>query len=380
MHRSILILPEWLVPGRDDSALRQSLPTLAAMAEMGVLSRLAPVPKVESPEALWLGLSPGQAQMRQGPLTVSALGADPPERSTHFHLSLLSHTDGVATHPHLEVPELELRALFSEIWKLNSRSLTIGQGENLDHGLVWEGLGDLGDTSASEVDGKPIRAHLPEGDAESLLRRLIDDSLNLLSEHPVNQQREEEGLPPLNLLWPWGHGVRVPVPNLILRRGEPAEVFSSSLRMAGLTRLTGYRHADRRDFGRKLGLRLEWLAERVLAAPLSIALVESFEDLPVPAKLEERHWLTRELDARLLAPLFAEALRRTARITVLAPSIDGGLGLEFETGRSGAGRFPFDERAMDEKELPTVDVWERVEEALRPLPVSAPTPAQENRP
>src|SRR5579884_4134492 len=90
MRRLVVIAPGLLGDPESESPLRQSLPALQRFTEAGTLFKLAPPPFIETPEALWLGLRPEEAQMRQGPLTVSALGADPPERSTHFHLSLMS--------------------------------------------------------------------------------------------------------------------------------------------------------------------------------------------------------------------------------------------------------------------------------------------------
>src|SRR5690349_19183301 len=102
MRRTVVIVPQLL---GEPSILRQKLPTLERVTELGELFKIAPMPQVETPEAMILGLNPSQAQLRQGPLTVSALGADPPDRSTHFHLSLMSFADGVASNPKIDVAE-----------------------------------------------------------------------------------------------------------------------------------------------------------------------------------------------------------------------------------------------------------------------------------
>jgi hypothetical protein len=368
MRRCVLILPGLLQEGDEHSPLRQRLPAFETMVELGRLARLTPNRDVECPEALWLGLGPASAQMRQGPLTVSALGADPPDRSLHFHLSMLSLEEGTLTAPGFELREEDRRALFSKVWKLQSRVLTVLEGSGLEHGLVWEALGDLRTTSPSSASGEPYRSHLPEGDGEGVLRRFIDDSVNLLAEHPVNERRADEGLPPVNVLWPWGHGVRLPVPNLALRRGEPALVLSGSLRLSGLARLAGYRHGDRSAFGRLLNVRLEAVLEAVREEPLTIVVVESFAGLPVPERLEERHWLAREIEARLLAPLLGDAWAQPTRMAVIATGPGRGLSLEFETGNHGSGGYPFDERSLEERALPTADLWEVVEQATLPLP------------
>ena len=80
MRRIVILVPDLL---GEPSVLRQKLPSLQQMAEMGDLVKLQPLPDVDTREALYLGMRPDEGQLRQGPLTVSTLGADPPGRSTH---------------------------------------------------------------------------------------------------------------------------------------------------------------------------------------------------------------------------------------------------------------------------------------------------------
>ncbi|HSI72700.1 MAG TPA: hypothetical protein VK934_05945, partial [Fimbriimonas sp.] len=283
MRRTVLIVPGLVQEPGGESVLRQKLPTLQALSDLGNTFRLSPLPNVETPEALYLGMPPTEGQLRQGPLTVAALGADPPERSTHFHLSLLSlDEDRVVKPTHMPTPE-EGRILFERAKLLNTRTLTVLQGEELDHALVWEGLGDF-ETHAPGTELSYAK-HRPEGDAEVLLRRLIDDSVNLLSDLELNQRRIDEGLQPFNILWPWGHGRRVPVRNLALMRAEPAMVESASLRMAGLSRLVGYSHVDRASVGRGLRTRFSQIAARCRQRDLSIVVMD-VEGLT----LEEKDW------------------------------------------------------------------------------------------
>ncbi|HEY0866122.1 MAG TPA: hypothetical protein VGE01_02015, partial [Fimbriimonas sp.] len=224
MRRVLIVLPNLLGQPGEATPLQGALPNLEILAEAGTVTKIAPLPDVETPEALYLGMAPDQGQLRQGPLTVAALGQDPPDRSTHFHLSLASLHDGILSFPQIGAHPA---ALVRMLPRLNTRTLTLLPGIRTDHALVWEGLGDLSTVSPPRAGGRPIRDCLPEGDNEPALRRLIDDSVNLLAESDENRIREEEGLPPLNILWPWGHGTCVPVPNLWLERGERALVMGA---------------------------------------------------------------------------------------------------------------------------------------------------------
>jgi len=364
MRRIVLIVPNLLGDPDAESPLRQNLPALQLLTELGELRKLTPTPKVETPEALYLGMRPDEAQLRQGPLTVSALGADPPDRSTHFHLSLMAFQEGEVRDPAYRPTREELDTIFGLVKRLDTPTLTLLRGEALDHGLVWEALGDLGTTSASEAAGKPMRGQLPEGDGENVLRRLIDDSINLLAETELNLRRMDDGLPPLNLLWPWGQGVRRPVPNLMLRRGERAHVESGSMRLSGLARLAGYKHEDRDTFGRGLNTRLRALAERALKRDITISLITAMDDLAAPAREEERHWFVRELDRELLQPLLDSALVTATRISILAPGAGTGLALRVVPKSPAANHLPFDERSLEERHVPTIDLHQTVDEGV----------------
>lgn len=338
---------------------------MSRMAEFGRLRRIVPIPEVATPEALFLGMRPNEAQMAQGPLTVSAFRADPPERSTHFHLSLLSLDGNRISDPALEPSAEELRQILALTAKLNTRVLTIVPGDSRDHGLVWEGLGEMRTRSPKEAVEEGFSRSLPEGDAESLLRRFIDDSINLLMETEFNLRRVDEGLPPFNLLWPWGNGVRVPVPNLALRRGEPVQVESESIRLAGLTRLAGYRHGDRHWLRHGLNLDLGRLAPRALETNALLALVAAPRRLRSDGRLEELAWFASRFDSELLAPLFDAAIREPRRISIVAPRAAGlGLELSYAHGDREANAIPFDERALSEDGIGKIDLSTAVDEAL----------------
>ena len=350
MRKIIFIAPEWLATDEDESVLRQNLPGLARMAERGTIYKLAPLPRSETPEAQVLGLMPGQTDLAQGPLTIAALGADPPERSTHFHLTPMSVQDGVLYKHQLELPPEQVDLVMARAKILNTKSLTIVPGEGLDHGLVWEGVGDLGTTAASEGHGKPYATILPQGDNEPAMRRFIDDSVNLLAELEFNEERIDQGLAPVNILWPWGQGVRLPIPNLALKRGEPIEVISPSLRLSGLTRLAGYRHAPRTLLAR--GLNADWrsLAAKALDGRTTLIWTPVFEELRTAGKIEEASWLTKEIDERFIDPILESAVDTPTHLSILMPSATSeGLGSSFESNVNTGGHVPFDERALDEK-------------------------------
>lgn len=382
VRRIVIVVPEWIGSPEGESGLRQRLPALEFLAERSTMFRLLPPLRAdgrrglgacEPPsghgdmplEAAWLGIDPSTVTLRQGPLIVSALGSDPPERSVHSHLSLMSLQGGTIRLVRPLPPADHVAMVLDEAKRLNTKLLTLVPGEGEDHGLVWEeGSIDLHTLDAILAAEHTLKESLPEGDGEVMLRRYIDDSVNLLSGLPFNEERSDQGMPPLNLLWPWGQGFRERVPNLLLERGERAWVESGSLRMQGLTRLVGYRHGDRNAFGQGTNVRLEQLVESAMKHDPTIVVLDAPGAFRASEQFEELEWMGREMDARLFSPLLEDAKKRPLRLVVLSPAGDrDGLGMWFESGLQADNTVPFDERALEGK-LDVREAWEVVREAL----------------
>ncbi|TCS73049.1 hypothetical protein EDC61_103172 [Sulfuritortus calidifontis] len=61
-------------------------------------------------------------------------------------------------------------------------------------------------TPLTQVVDQGIDRHLPRGADARRWRSVMNEAQMLLHEHPVNQAREAQGLPPVNSLWLWGGG------------------------------------------------------------------------------------------------------------------------------------------------------------------------------
>lgn len=137
MNRIVLVVPHLLAADPAESVLRSESTTLARLAQQSRVVRLAPLEAASVPECAFLGLRPGAVDIAQGPLTVAALGIDPPERSVHFHLSLLSLDDsGVIREPHPIPSEEQLAPVLDAMTRLSGRALTVVPGRGADHALV----------------------------------------------------------------------------------------------------------------------------------------------------------------------------------------------------------------------------------------------------
>ncbi len=350
----VVVLRGILADEGAESLLRGKFDPLLESAEVFRVPRLE---NIETPEAMLLGLHPSEGQMAPGPLTVASLGADPPERSTHFDVALLSmndneivgrYQDRLTTEENREVKRVGER--------LNTRKLTFLFDGGGAQGLVWEDLGGLGCTPPTDAVGKLLSKVRPKGDGDRMLERWIDDSVNMLFELDFNRRRADEGKPPINVLWPWGPGTRFRVPQLPIRRGFPALIQSPSVRLAGLTRLAGYRH--------------EWIDSEP-AFEASYASSKKWDrgvsvfDFPYrgPEDAEHSDWLLHAFTTRWLPQFLAEA-EKGDTLGILALGSRAGLGLQWENGTLSTSTAPFDERVLEERRLPERDLHSFLEVML----------------
>ncbi len=305
----------------------------------------------ETFEAAVLGLS--DLVLDQGPLTVAAMGYNPPERSVQFHLSLLSATgDQIRT----QVPppsSEESKVIQAQLMRLNTKSLTVLIGEGLDHALVCEKRLDIRTISPSIACLNGKQKSLPEGDSENDFRRFIDDSENLLAEQEFNHRRIDHGIPPVNLCWPWGEGQLQRVPNRALELGYPWKVQARSIALRGLAKLSGLR-----PFKLPLFEFLDFskLARDIQADPRSLVIIDV---PPLPEEVEEREVFLSQitsLGVKLIAPLLEWRQETKGELVFVAMNrANEGL-IGFCMKANERDNYPFDERSLTEKRIQNIEL------------------------
>ncbi len=351
----MLIILDGILGSPESDSLIRRVEGFQRLGEVSTLCRLT-VPECETPEAMLLGLAPDEGQLRQGPLTVSALGWDPPERSLHFHLSLLSYGESIMAPNELLSPE-EFAVIKSKLDVLKTKKLTTLVGQQFDHGLVWERMGELRTCDPSEIIS--LEASLPEGDGDAELRRFIDDSVNILHEEEFNLRRIDKGIDPVNLAWPWGHGYRLPVTNLALRYGFPYRYESSSFRLAGLVRLAGFRHGEMGRF--KSGLQTEFQA--IQYDPGKIVHLDPWLKMREREEFEEMEYIADKCGANLVGRLLDHVLENRLELRLILLGGARGLGTTFSAIPSSSA-LPLDERSLFETRIPGEQLHEFVRRAL----------------
>ena len=95
-------------------------------------------------------------------------------------------------------------------------------------------------TPPHDISGQPIEPHLPRGPGSDLLRQLMEESVSILKEHPVNQRRIKEGKPAATMCWLWGQGTAATFPPFQKVYGLRGACISAVDIVRGLGRLVGF--------------------------------------------------------------------------------------------------------------------------------------------
>ena len=276
-------------------------------------------------------------------LDATAFGADVGSLDQAFRLALVTADaktifDPTAGHVTKDEAELLLEALADAFAEPD---LAFVPGDGRRNVLVWHGARDVRVRTVPPYDvvGKALRSGLPRGTGIGRLLAAIDRSADVLGAHEVNELRQELGENPANLVWPWGPGVSVPLPDFESRTKVKAALIGvhPSFRGAAMQQripvlevegATGRPDSNLRGKARA-ALRALDDHDLVFVHVDGLATCSHARDFVAKVQTLER------FDGYVLGPLL-EAVGTQARIVVI-----GGTGVSAETGRHLLDPCPF---------------------------------------
>jgi 2,3-bisphosphoglycerate-independent phosphoglycerate mutase len=167
-----------------------------------------------------------------------------------FRCNLITVRDGrMLDHSAGHISNAEARALIDALNEnLGDDGIAFYPGVCYRHICKFKGHEDtLGAvcTPPHDIPGKSIADHLPHGPGSDLLRALMERSIEVLRDHPVNRARVSRGDSPATMIWLfWGSGQ---VPELPLFRevyGLDGAMTSGVDLLRGLAKMTGVKNLD----------------------------------------------------------------------------------------------------------------------------------------
>ena len=194
-------------------------PTLDAMAGRAETGLVHTIPEGMKPGSdtanlSVLGYDPEKYYTGRSPLEALSIGVDMKADDIAIRTNLITVSDGsepyeektIVDHSSGEISTEEAEVLLNALREeLEDDSYHFYKGTSYRHLLIWKegSVADL--TPPHDVLGRRAGDYLP---ADEKLREMQKRSYEILSEHPVNQERRRKGLNPANSCWFWGAGTR----------------------------------------------------------------------------------------------------------------------------------------------------------------------------
>ncbi len=164
-----------------------------------------------------MGFDPSMLKGR-GPLEAPSVGVDLKDNEVAFRLNFINVKDGKIndfTADHITTQEAEelIKALNEEFGDLGK----FYPGVSYRNLFTIEDLEmeELDSTPPHDVVGQPYKDNIlkPDNEKSRIINKLMEDSVKVLENHPVNEKRVSEGKLPANMIWLWGQGAKPVIGN-----------------------------------------------------------------------------------------------------------------------------------------------------------------------
>ncbi len=223
---------------------------LAAEGELGLVKTIPEdlPPGSDTANLSVIGYDPLKYYTGRSPFEAASLGVklEPTDISFRCNLVTLSTEESypekrMSDYCAGEISNEEAIELITEISKcLGTEEIDFHRGSNYRHLMVWHDAPDQWDlTPPHDISGQVISDHLPQGKESARLRQMMEQSYSILSDHPVNLKRIEQGLNPANSIWIWGNGSKPLLPPFSEKYNMKGSVISAVDLVKGLGLLAG---------------------------------------------------------------------------------------------------------------------------------------------
>jgi 2,3-bisphosphoglycerate-independent phosphoglycerate mutase len=167
--------------------------------------------------------------------------------------------------------------------------------------------GDTRTQPPHDIPDRPVAGYLPQGPGSEVLRMLIERSIPLFRDHPVNARRVAAGLRPATQIWLWGQGVAPVVRPFRELYGLGGAIISAVDLVRGVGQLIGWKRIDvpgatgylDTDYAAKGKYAIAALAEHDLVC----VHVEAPDEASHEGRADEKVNALEQIDRHIVGPL-----------------------------------------------------------------------------
>lgn len=212
-------------------------PVMDELASKGSLGTVQNVPAGMAPGSdvanlSVLGYDPAANYSGRSPLEALSVGVQMDDDDVIFRSNIVTLTEDepyeqktILDHSSGEISTADADVLMDAIRaKFNSDTFRFYTGTSYRHILVWKGGKVCHLEPPHDHLGKVIGDYLPQ---EKVLREMMEQSFEVLNNHPLNLARTSAGKNKANSLWFWGAGTKPKVQNFYEKTGLHGAMISA---------------------------------------------------------------------------------------------------------------------------------------------------------
>lgn len=256
-------------------------------------------------EAMSMGLemSPEDTAFRTNVVTLSGEGK-------YEDLTIVDHSAGEISTEEAD----ELIKAVNEAFANDDRHWYTGVSYR--HCLIWKNCpGEYNFNRPHDILGKTIGEYLPCGRIGDIYRKLMEDSYEILKNHPVNLKRISEGKNPANSIWLWSPGKKPQLPDFYEKYGKKMAVISAVDLIKGIGVCAGAQVIDVEDATGNFRTNYKGKGEAAIdsfekGADIVYVHIEAPDESGHGANLEEKIKSIELIDEHILTPVY-EYLKNT---------------------------------------------------------------------
>jgi 2,3-bisphosphoglycerate-independent phosphoglycerate mutase len=223
---------------------------LSSMGEVGSVKTVPPGLPADSAVANLsvMGYDPARYYTGRSPLEAVSMGIEMGPSDVAFRCNLVTLSEeGPYTEKTMvdysagEISSEEAAPLIESVQaKLGDDLRRFYPGISYRHCMIWRG-GPVGLelSKPHDIQGQPISGYLPNHVRVPEIYDLMEQSVAVLSDHPVNRKRRDAGRNPANAIWLWGEGKKPALPSFLETYGKRGAVISAVDLIKGIGRCVG---------------------------------------------------------------------------------------------------------------------------------------------
>jgi 2,3-bisphosphoglycerate-independent phosphoglycerate mutase len=235
-----------------------STPTIDSLTPHGEIGMVKTIPDGMPPGSdtanlAVFGYDPATYYTGRSPFEAISIGIPLAASDVVFRCNLVTLTEDepyaaktIVDHSSDEITTAEAAQLMETIKAaLGTEAMEFHSGFSYRHILVWHDAPfDFTLTPPHDILGKKIREYLPAGPYGKVFLNMMEKSYPLLAQHPINIERQKQGLNPANSIWIWGEGKKPLLPSFQEKYGLKGSVISAVDLIKGLGLCVGFTPID----------------------------------------------------------------------------------------------------------------------------------------